>query len=588
MSKLEKFSRIIVKRSNETGVYPTIPASGKSDDHTTLPAWDETDIYAGEFFLNQPDEKLWIRFNNNTIKQSLFYEDLTDTVFTGIVNMSGATSVELPDGYLEKYGTNYIIVSGKGTPSKNATELKSAYDAAKAKSPSATNVITVVVAPGNYGISDTLFSFDASYIDVLSLTGNADIIIQGRVDISGQYSYFRGFVPRHFNINTNLPSIILENCILNTVSDNLSDINSPINSTFINCNINGGIGTNGGNMAAKLIDCTINVIDIGNGIFTGLAENCTLKTGTFPTTTETGKIVNCIDSTGNVINSTKVSVADGVNANDVVNKGQLDALKTPNLNKGVNYLMVYGIGTPTENATELQTVYNAAKAKSPSVSNVITIVVAPGNYDFGATSFVHDTAYIDIVSLTGNEDVLFSSTEEANAAFGNNYGIKVTANNTFVKGINCGTNNFYIAGSLNYLTCVNCTGGNGSFGGSDTASGTFTNCTGGNGSFGGRGTALGTFTNCTGGDYSFGSHGTASGPFTNCTGGDYSFGGYGTASGTFTNCIGGDCSFAGDYGTITSIARLYYCRLTSGTFPAPAAGGKIVLCIDGSNSVVTI
>jgi hypothetical protein len=284
-----------------------------------------------------------------------------------------------------------------------------------------------------------------------------------------------------------------------------------------------------------------------------------------------------------------VVVADGVNAKDAVNKGQIDALKTPNLNKGTNYLMVYGTGTPTENATELQNVYNAAKAKSPSASNVITIVVSPGNYDFGATAFVHNTAYIDIVSLTGDADVFLKSTEGDDFY----YGIKVTANNTLVKGINCDNKIFHIADSLNYLTCINCIGnGNNSFGSSCTASGTFINCTGGSYSFGSFGTALGTFKDCTGGYGSFGGYGTASGIFTNCIGGNSSFGGSSSSSsstsGTFTNCTGGNSSFGGNGGSITTSARLYYCRLTSGTFTTPASGGKIVLCIDGSNNVTTV
>jgi hypothetical protein len=373
--------------------------------------------------------------------------------FTGIVNMSGATSVELPDGYLEKYGTNYIIVSGKGTPSQNATELQAAYDAAK-------------TMPRYAG------EFDRTTDDLVTI-------------YKGQTFQDEGSQNSDYMIATN------------TV-------------------INGSAGT----------------------------------------------------VTGTIISE--------------------------------------------------------AQAKSTRT----TIVVAPGNYDFGATAFVHGTAYIDIVSLTGDADVFLKSTEH-NTNSGNNYGIKVTANNTLVKGINCGTNTFYIANSLDYLTCTNCTGGDYSFGGyGDITLGTFTNCTGGDRSFGSSGIALGSFTNCTGGYYSFGGYGTASGTFTNCiggkesfgssgialgtfincTGGDYSFGGGGTASGIFTNCTGGiysfgssyvasgiftNCtggvdSFGGDGGVITSIARLYYCRLTSGTFTTPDAGGKIVLCIDGSNNVKTI
>lgn len=73
MAKLEKFSRIIVKRTVLSGLTASIPIT---DDHTLLPAWSTSDIYIGEFFLNEPDEKLWIRVNSTTIKRILLEGDL--------------------------------------------------------------------------------------------------------------------------------------------------------------------------------------------------------------------------------------------------------------------------------------------------------------------------------------------------------------------------------------------------------------------------------------------------------------------------------------------------------------------------------
>ena len=302
---------------------------------------------------------------------------------------------------------------------------------------------------------------------------------------------------------------------------------------------------------------------------------------------------------------------------------------------GTNYIFVKGDGTPEENAIELQEAYDTAKTMpiyrgllsgintfyidqtfessennlfyrvisnyTGEVSEVIdfavqvteeeaksvhtTVVVAPGQYKFGETAFIVDTPYINIVSLTGNSDVILNSDENKS---GREVGINVTANNVYLKGLDCGANSFTVGNYLNTLVCENCIGGDYSFGGAGTASGTFSYCTGGNNSFGGYGTASGTFDYCTGGDYSFGGdEGTTSGTFTNCSGGNNSFGGDGgTASGTFTNCSGGNNSFGGG-GAIASTARLYYCRLNSGTFGTPEAGGKLVLCIDGNDAVVT-
>jgi hypothetical protein len=273
--------------------------------------------------------------------------------------------------------------------------------------------------------------------------------------------------------------------------------------------------------------------------------------------------------------------------------------------EGTSYVYVAADGTDVENAAQLQAAYSTAQGMSPSATNRITVIAAPGNYDFGSTPFVMDAEYIDLVSLDGNTSIIFNSNSTGAT-------ISITANDVFVKGVNVLTKNFTIANSLNLLKVEDCKGGYGSFGGEGIASGTFINCTGGTISFGGSpfggGTASGTFINCTGGTASFGGAGTASGTFINCTGGGSQFGngcfgggfggiasgtfsncvsgssafggGAGTASGIFTNCTGGDFSF-GVFGTLTG--KLYYCRLTSGTFETVSGAGITRLCLDGSN-----
>ncbi len=242
--------------------------------------------------------------------------------------------------------------------------------------------------------------------------------------------------------------------------------------------------------------------------------------------------------------------------------------------QGTQYVVVQANGTDTENATELQEAYDLAKTMSPSATNRITVIAAPANYNFDGSSFVMDTQYIDFVSLDGNRSIIFSG----------NGTISITANDVFVKGVDVLDKNFTIGDNLNLLKVENCKGGGNSFGAEVTASGTFTNCGGGAHSFGGFGTASGTFTNCGGGAYSFGGSGTASGTFTDCVGGNYSFGSFGTASGTFTDCVGGNYPF-GSFGTLSG--KLYYCRLTSGTFPTVSGGGVTVLCIDENNQINT-
>ena len=220
--------------------------------------------------------------------------------------------------------------------------------------------------------------------------------------------------------------------------------------------------------------------------------------------------------------------------------------------EGTQYVFVAADGTDVQNAAELQAAYVTAQGMSPSITNRITVIAAPGSYNFSTANFEMDTDYIDLVSLDGNKSIVFNGSNT----------IEITANDVFVRGVDVGTLNFIIANSLNLLRVENCTGGEESFGGGGTASGTFNSCTGGIRAFGGQNTASGTFTDCSGGKESFGGNGgDASGVFNSCTGGDYSFGGGGTLSGF-----------------------LYYCRLTSGTFETVSGFGRTVLCIDGNNA----
>jgi hypothetical protein len=272
--------------------------------------------------------------------------------------------------------------------------------------------------------------------------------------------------------------------------------------------------------------------------------------------------------------------------------------------QGESYILVKGDSDdPTVNAAELKAAYDIAVASTPygipkGSDNRFTIIAAPGYYNFGSTPFVMDTQYVDLVSLDGNRSIVFNSLDLAGT-------ISITANDVFVNGVDVQNKNFTIADNLTLLKVENCKGGNRSFGFGVTVSGTFTNCTGGSASFGSAGTASGTFTNCVGGNSLFGNGsfgggfgGTASGIFTNCTAGGSSFGGgAGTASGTFTNCAGTDFPF-GTFGTTsgtftnctgsnafggTLTGKLYYCRLTSGSFPIVALTGVTRLCLDGSN-----
>jgi hypothetical protein len=274
---------------------------------------------------------------------------------------------------------------------------------------------------------------------------------------------------------------------------------------------------------------------------------------------------------------------------------------------GSNYLLVEANGTPTQNALFLSASYTAIKNLTLTSTNRFSLLVAPGRYQF-ASDFILDTEYIDVVSLTGERDILITGSNT----------ISITANDVYVRGIDVDTKNFTIADDLPLLKLKNCKGGDLSFGGTVNptpgnppitqilVNGTFINCEGGDLSFAGNGIASGIFENCIGGESSFG-YDIIGGTFINCKGGDFSFGGAeGDIDGHFENCTGGEGSFTvtgiiledtilkectGDLYSFASNGfiegKLYNCRLTSGSFtPNVQGNGDIVLSIDGNNNII--
>jgi len=287
---------------------------------------------------------------------------------------------------------------------------------------------------------------------------------------------------------------------------------------------------------------------------------------------------------------------------------------------GSNFTVVSAAGTPTENATSLQAAYDAAKAIGGfTATNRYTIVVSPGYYSF-PTTFLLDTPYIDVVSLTGNRDVIIDlggadawPTSNPNTLLPY---INVSVDNIYVRGFDTvfapsaywgGTikYNFKIGNNLSNIVIENCEGGLFSFGGDpsfgsnpQTVSGTFIKCEGSFQAFAGGGTAAGTFIDCyaTEGE-NFGNWGTASGLFKNCEIGtgfsDKGFGTNGLANGTFIECVcssrlAGQGTAAGYFlrckaellfDSSTFTGQAYYCISTSSPLPAVSGGGITMYCM---------
>lgn len=299
--------------------------------------------------------------------------------------------------------------------------------------------------------------------------------------------------------------------------------------------------------------------------------------------------------------------------------------------EGSSYVFVAGNGTASENGTELQAAYTAAKALTPygnalSNTNRATVVVAPGTYD---TQLIMDAQFVNLVSLDGGSKVAGQVYRSVRIR-----GLRVEANNVLVRGFentdtNSSTGGFHVLGNLPGVVVEKCTGngflaldsnlfdglpntstyidcvGNGNrafanydangtyidcqaFGGeawgqvnSFETTGFFVRCTAQGSAFG-RIYTLGTFIECTADFDAFGS--VADGVYFRCVAGARSFG-FTEAGGTFVQCISGSDSF----GHLTSLTGLVlWCRRTAGTYRTPTGAGKIRMSLDGTFNQINL
>ena len=255
---------------------------------------------------------------------------------------------------------------------------------------------------------------------------------------------------------------------------------------------------------------------------------------------------------------------------------------------GTNYVLVYATGTPTQNAIEFQNAYN-------TTSTGDTLVFAPGTYEF-PTTFVHNKNGVNIVSLTGNRDGIFTVTT-------GDIALILSANNSLVKGIE--TNKMIsVTQGLTGLIMEKLKGGDYSFNGSSLSAAntklTYTaiDVEGGNISFG-NGYGVHPFPlykdslyncvhiRCKGGHSSFGfNNGVVNCKFYDCESEDYGFGSTdgeqssGIINSDFYRTIGKENSFGANADLDKRSGNYYYCIGGVGSGIASTTGVKLFCAVD--------
>jgi hypothetical protein len=464
-------------------------------------------------------------------------------------------------------------------------------------------------------------------------------------DVDNNFIYLKGEVIHSAYTNNN--ELILQKINGNTISLN---INGSTGSTNSDVFVTGGTLSLGSLILDRNDNVSIIVTGftdtdnyVTGGTYNSLTESIDFI-GTNSETTFNVDVSGLLDDTNTFTTGATLS-GDTIifDRNDLPNAYSinLSTLVSGEWTGGTQYIIVKAEGNDVENAQELQAAYTLATTMSPSATNRITIVAAPGNYNFETSNFIMNTQFVDLVSLDGNRSIIFNSSNSSGT-------ISIQSNNTFVRGVNVLTKSFKISSGLNLLRVENCQGGDNSFGYVDngqtfTLSSTFIDCVAGNNSFGHRpnigGNSQinlninGTFTNCTAGNNSFGynTNNQVGSPttltfnnakLTNCKAGNNSFGahvsprtgsllafnfsefidcesgvesfGYTNAGGTiqstlnltvFENCVAGDDSF----GSCENEFRIFKnCQGGFNSFGSDGTvGGVFTNCLGGFNSFGT-
>jgi hypothetical protein len=156
-----EYSRMLVKRTDQTGEVPTVPPITA----VTLNQFIPTDLFVGEFFLNEVDDLLWVRTSNGILPISLSgstgttVPNLTQVLFQG--NATNGYDIEVSAG-------DTIIFSGL---TSGVTSQFLGIDASG-------NTIVSSVTPGTPNLS--------SVLAVGNTTGANDISVNVSRKIIGQ------------------------------------------------------------------------------------------------------------------------------------------------------------------------------------------------------------------------------------------------------------------------------------------------------------------------------------------------------------------------------------------------------------------
>lgn len=459
---------------------------------------------------------------------------ITNTDIGAFLGFSGSPLKLIAQEQLR--GQNYIVVYGNNNSiQQNGFELWNKYNFAKTVTPygqplSSTNRFTVFVAPGVYSLYSIMFpelTLDTPYIDIISLSGEADVFITSTLRSVPLIVDTSDIRLRGFNLGSQ--AIQINNSYNNNYFENIIGGNNNF-SHYIN----------GGFIAGNFKNCEGGLYsfansDNGETLINSTLENCTADNYSFGYEINYSNLKNC---TGG-FSSFGLNIIFGCTLTDCQSGGD-------------------SFGT------------------NDRISDSTLTNCSAESFSFGRTngaSQILNSTLINCTSLDNSfsnyiENCTFKSCKAEGYSFAK-------------------TSDVATVSEIINTTFTDCQAGEFSFGVRNSTDVTFTNCTAGLESFGAD-QANGIYKNCTAGTDSFGA-GTqgwptliAGGQFYNCVASANSFG-TNFANGLFHYCLcnGGGGFQGGAQGGMGGNA--YY---TTGI--SSAVVGTAIYCSDGSLNPVNV
>jgi hypothetical protein len=222
---LKSNERMSVRRSNTTGVIPTIP----TESDFTL--WLDTDIFDGEFFLNTADAKLWLR-SDSAITEIIYDTDLA--AFTSLTD----TPSGYQDGYLLMSTGSAITYTEYPDIFTNITDM----DDFIGGDYTGYNGYSIVVDEANSGFTYQLIEPQA-FTDLTDTPASLSADTFLKVDASGStvelvngYDYFVDLISNQTigGAKTFIDDVILDKITVNTIQMTgaiISEIKTDLNTS---------------------------------------------------------------------------------------------------------------------------------------------------------------------------------------------------------------------------------------------------------------------------------------------------------------------------------------------------------------------